>query len=107
MTELLWGNEPVRTRGPKPAITLTAIPLSLAAAFLTLRAFGATVNTMTLGGMAIAIGALVWSVRLRRVSLVLIAVVMAAALSMSLARVGLPSQLENLIVNDSQRAVFP
>jgi CzcA family heavy metal efflux pump len=41
------------------AITLTAIPLSLAAAFLLLRAFGATINTMTLGGMAIAIGALV------------------------------------------------
>jgi CzcA family heavy metal efflux pump len=41
------------------AITLTAIPLSLAAAILVLRAFGATINTMTLGGMAIAIGALV------------------------------------------------
>src|SRR5438552_1285081 len=41
------------------AITLTAIPLSLAAAVLVLRAFGATINTMTLGGMAIAIGALV------------------------------------------------
>jgi CzcA family heavy metal efflux pump len=41
------------------AITLTAMPLSLAAAFLVLRAFGATINTMTLGGMAIAIGALV------------------------------------------------
>src|SRR6185295_3282018 len=41
------------------AITLTAIPLSLAAAVLTLRAFGASINTMTLGGMAIAIGALV------------------------------------------------
>src|SRR5262249_33704452 len=40
-------------------ITLTAIPLSLAAAVLALRAFGATINTMTLGGMAIAIGALV------------------------------------------------
>ena len=40
-------------------ITLTAIPLSLAAAVLSLRAFGATINTMTLGGMAIAIGALV------------------------------------------------
>jgi CzcA family heavy metal efflux pump len=40
-------------------ITLTAMPLSLAAAFLVLRAFGATINTMTLGGMAIAIGALV------------------------------------------------
>jgi len=41
------------------AITLTAIPLSLAAAVLVLRGFGATINTMTLGGMAIAIGALV------------------------------------------------
>ena len=41
------------------AITLTAMPLSLAAAVLTLRAFGAGINTMTLGGMAIAIGALV------------------------------------------------
>lgn len=40
-------------------ITLTAIPLSLAAAILVLRGFGATINTMTLGGMAIAIGALV------------------------------------------------
>jgi CzcA family heavy metal efflux pump len=41
------------------AITLTAMPLSLAAAVLALRASGATINTMTLGGMAIAIGALV------------------------------------------------
>ena len=41
------------------AITLTAMPLSLAAAVLALRAFDATINTMTLGGMAIAIGALV------------------------------------------------
>jgi CzcA family heavy metal efflux pump len=41
------------------AITLTAIPLSLAAAILALRGFGASINTMTLGGMAIAIGALV------------------------------------------------
>ena len=41
------------------AITLTAMPLSLAAAVLVLHAFGATINTMTLGGMAIAIGALV------------------------------------------------
>src|SRR5207247_4855201 len=41
------------------AITLSAMPLSLAAAILVLRAFGATINTMTLGGMAIAIGALV------------------------------------------------
>ena len=41
------------------AVTLTAIPLSLAAAMLTLRGFGASINTMTLGGMAIAIGAFV------------------------------------------------
>ena len=41
------------------AITLTAIPLSLSAAVLVLRATGASINTMTLGGMAIAIGALV------------------------------------------------
>jgi len=41
------------------AITLTAIPLSLAAAILALRAFGANINTMTLGGMAIAVGDLV------------------------------------------------
>jgi CzcA family heavy metal efflux pump len=40
-------------------ITLTAIPLSLVAAVLALHAFGASINTMTLGGMAIAIGALV------------------------------------------------
>ena len=41
------------------AITLTAMPLSLAAAILALRAFDATINTMTLGGLAIATGALV------------------------------------------------
>jgi len=41
------------------AITLTAIPLSLVTTVLVLRAFGATINTMTLGGMAIAIGELV------------------------------------------------
>ncbi|GMV83353.1 MAG: multidrug transporter AcrB [Planctomycetota bacterium] len=40
-------------------ITLTAIPLSLVSAILVLWAFDATINTMTLGGMAIAIGALV------------------------------------------------
>ena len=40
-------------------ITLTAIPLSLVTALLALRWFGASINTMTLGGMAIAIGALV------------------------------------------------
>ena len=41
------------------AITLTAMPLSLAAAVLVLRTFGIGINTMTLGGMAIAIGDLV------------------------------------------------
>jgi CzcA family heavy metal efflux pump len=40
-------------------ITLTAIPLSLVTAVLTLKWLGASINTMTLGGMAIAIGALV------------------------------------------------
>ena len=41
------------------AISVLAIPLSLALAVLALRALGGTINTMTLGGMAIAIGALV------------------------------------------------
>jgi CzcA family heavy metal efflux pump len=40
-------------------ITLLAIPLSLLTAVLALKALGATINTMTLGGMAIAIGELV------------------------------------------------
>jgi len=40
-------------------ITLTALPLSLGAALLVLDAFGATVNVMTLGGIAVAIGSLV------------------------------------------------
>lgn len=40
-------------------ITLLAIPLSLVSAVLALKLMGATINTMTLGGMAIAIGALV------------------------------------------------
>jgi CzcA family heavy metal efflux pump len=40
-------------------ITLTAIPLSLVVTVLVMKAFGATINTMTLGGMAIAIGAVV------------------------------------------------
>ena len=41
------------------AISLTAIPLSLLAAVLVLRAAGATLNTMTLGGLVIAIGEVV------------------------------------------------
>ncbi len=41
------------------AITLLAIPLSLVVAVIVLKAFGATINTMTLGGIAIALGALV------------------------------------------------
>jgi CzcA family heavy metal efflux pump len=40
-------------------ISLTAIPLSLITALLVMSYFGITVNTMTLGGLAIAIGALV------------------------------------------------
>jgi CzcA family heavy metal efflux pump len=40
-------------------ISLLAIPLSLVAAILAMKALGATINTMTLGGMAIALGALV------------------------------------------------
>lgn len=41
------------------AITLVALPLSLVVATLALKAFGASINTMTLGGLAIALGALV------------------------------------------------
>ncbi len=41
------------------AITLTAIPLSFVVSALVLHAFGLTVNTMTLGGLAIAVGELV------------------------------------------------
>mgnify|MGYP006278588771 FL=1 len=41
------------------AIAVLAIPLSLTVALLVLQALGITVNTMTLGGMTIAIGALV------------------------------------------------
>lgn len=40
-------------------ISLLAIPLSLLGAVLALKAFGMTINTMSLGGMAIAIGSLV------------------------------------------------
>lgn len=40
-------------------ISLTAIPLSLLTAILVMSYFDITINTMTLGGMAIAIGALV------------------------------------------------
>jgi CzcA family heavy metal efflux pump len=41
------------------AITLTAIPLSLLTSVIVLHAFGESVNTMTLGGLAVAIGELV------------------------------------------------
>ncbi len=44
---------------PTTLISLVAIPLSLVVAIFALRLFGVTINTMTLGGMAIAIGALV------------------------------------------------
>ena len=40
-------------------ISIGAIPLSLAVAVITMKLLGITINTMTLGGMAIAIGALV------------------------------------------------
>ncbi|MES1944557.1 CzcA family heavy metal efflux pump [Salinisphaera sp. PC39] len=45
--------------GRATAITLMALPLSVIATILVLRATGATINTMTLGGIAIALGALV------------------------------------------------
>jgi len=41
------------------AITLIALPLSLVTALIIMQAMGATLNTMTLGGLAIALGALV------------------------------------------------
>ena len=40
-------------------VTLTAIPLSLAMAALTFAAFGMSVNAMTLGGLAVAVGLVV------------------------------------------------
>ena len=40
-------------------ISLTAIPISILATVLVFQAFGLTINTMTLGGLAIAIGELV------------------------------------------------
>ncbi|ARJ66160.1 multidrug transporter AcrB [Magnetospirillum sp. ME-1] len=45
--------------GRATLITLTALPLSLVAAILAMKAMGASINTMTLGGLAIALGALV------------------------------------------------
>lgn len=45
--------------GRASLITIVAIPLSLVIAVFVLSAFGATLNTMTLGGMAIAVGELV------------------------------------------------
>ncbi|VAX10326.1 Cobalt-zinc-cadmium resistance protein CzcA; Cation efflux system protein CusA [hydrothermal vent metagenome] len=45
--------------GRATTITLVALPLSLLAAVLVLKVMGATINTMTLGGLAIALGALV------------------------------------------------
>ena len=41
------------------AITLTAIPLSLVVTVIVMNLFGQTINTMTLGGIAIAMGELV------------------------------------------------
>ncbi len=40
-------------------ITLTALPLSVLVTFLVFHAFGVSVNTMTLGGLAVAVGELV------------------------------------------------
>ncbi len=40
-------------------ISLVALPLSLLGSILVMKAFGLTINTMSLGGMAIAIGSLV------------------------------------------------
>lgn len=40
-------------------ITITAIPLSIAMTAIVFAAFGLSINTMTLGGLAVAIGALV------------------------------------------------
>ena len=40
-------------------ISLTAIPISVLTTLVVFQAFGLTINTMTLGGLAIAIGALV------------------------------------------------
>lgn len=45
--------------GRATLITLLAIPLSMIAAILAMKALGASINTMTLGGLAIALGALV------------------------------------------------
>lgn len=45
--------------GRATLITALAIPISLVASVLVLDAMGATLNTMSLGGMAIAVGALV------------------------------------------------
>jgi CzcA family heavy metal efflux pump len=41
------------------AITLTAIPVSFLVTFLVLKLFGASINTMTLGGISVAIGEIV------------------------------------------------
>src|SRR5439155_19373789 len=40
-------------------ISLTAIPLSLLTAIIVLQKFGITINTITLGGLAIALGEVV------------------------------------------------
>lgn len=45
--------------GRATLITLIAIPISMITALLAMKAMGASVNTMTLGGLAIALGALV------------------------------------------------
>ena len=45
--------------GRTTIITLTAIPLSLVITAIIFKTFGISINTLTLGGLAIAIGELV------------------------------------------------
>ena len=45
--------------GRATAISLAAIPISILITVLVFKAFNLSINTMTLGGLAIAIGALV------------------------------------------------
>ena len=47
------------TSAPTRLISLAALPVSLLVSLLAMKAMGITINTMTLGGLTIAIGALV------------------------------------------------
>ena len=53
------GNGVIASSNRAMSCTLTALPLSLAVALLLLWASGLSVNVMTLGGLAVAIGELV------------------------------------------------